>query len=159
MSHVHKELKKLAAEAYDAAVERPDHFTVDELTEQFTSDLLRRLDDETGVIHDLITFTARSMIDQIDKNRTRADPQESLLDCLDRPVAIGGGERVARRHMRDLDWAAHMAHVNGNAARVTAAASKENARYSALLPYLSTGVTTADAVAGWQADHPDEVLP
>lgn len=159
MTHVHKELKKLAAEAYDTALERPDHFTVDELTDRFTTDLLERLDDETGVIYDLITYTARSMIEQIDKNRTRPDPQDSLLDCLDRPVAIGGGERVARRHMRDMDWAAHMANVNGNAARVTAAASKENARYSALLPYLSTGVTTIDAVAAWQVDHPDEVLP
>lgn len=161
MSNPIKEhLNKLAAEHYDLALEHGEPFTVDDVVGELGSDLLARFADDHSVTRDLILMTARSLVQQVDRSRTspRSD-SPSLFNDLDRPVPVAKGQRIARRHMRQRDWSAHLEHVSDNASRVSASASREYARHAALSPYLAEGLTTEQSVERWQADNPDEVLP
>ncbi len=157
MSHVDREIRKLAAELYDEAVAKGVRFTVAELVEELTELLRARLAE--SALDNLIQQAASAAIEKVDQARTRPQPQASLLDGLDQPVSIGGGSRVARRAMRNDDWSVHLAHVSENASRVNASAAKEYARHAALGPYLAAGMDTEAAIAAWQAEHPGEVLP
>lgn len=157
MSHVDREIRKLAAELYDEAIAKGARFTLAELIEELSELLRSRLAE--NALDNLILSAASAAIEKVDQARTRPQPQASLLDDLDQPVAIGGGSRVARRAMRNDDWSVHLAHVSENASRVNASAAKEYARHAALGPYLAGGMDTEAAIAAWQADHPGQQLP
>lgn len=159
MNHIQREILKLAVELYEEALASGEHFAVADLAERLTEVLLSRFADEGSVVRDLIESVAQSTMRTVDKERTRADTQASLLDDLDRPIPVGESKRIARRAMRQGDWSVHLANVSDNASRVAAAASTEYTRHAALSPYLSAGMDTEAAVRAWQADHPDEVLP
>jgi hypothetical protein len=88
-----------------------------------------------------------------------ASEQHTLGDDLDAAIAIGDSTRRVRRRMDMTDWAKHLGYISDTAARVNARVLKENRRYAALLPYLTQGMDTEAALAAWQGDHPDEVLP
>lgn len=144
-----------AATLYDEALDRGEPFTVAELVEQLTDELLA----SPGDLEQMAGAAADSVLRRVDKNRTAAPPQASLFDSLDQAVAVADGRRLARRDMRIGDWTNHLAHVSENAGRVNASAAKENTRFSLLAPYLGQGLTTEEAVKAWAETNPDGVLP
>lgn len=156
---IERQLLKLAAECYDLAVERGEHFTVADLGDSLATDLVARFDRDGSITRDLIGMTAHHLVAAVDRERTKPVPEATLFDDLDRVVPVDAGQRIARRHMDTRDWSAHLANVSANAARVNASAAKENTRFAALAPYLSTGLATGEAVAAWVADNPDQILP
>lgn len=158
--NIKQELTKLAASHYDAALARGEYFTVIDVAETLTDDLLHRFSDaDRSVTRDLIALTASDAAKRVDDARTTPDPQTPLIDSLDRPVPVAEGKRVARGRMTVGDWSAHLAHIAANAARVNTNAAKENQRFTALAPYLTGDTATEQAIAAWQHDHPGEDLP
>lgn len=158
MNHAEQQITKLAIDLYDAAAETGDHFTTAELVDQLYDDLVRRFGDEQSAVDDLIRIAADKAIKRVDRERTKPVEQPSLGEDLDRVLPVGKAQRRIRRRMDGSDWAAHLALVADNAARVNAAAAKEQKRYAELSPYLARGLDTEDALAAWQVEHPDEVL-
>lgn len=159
-NHIDREIRKLADDLYIQALASGEHFTPEELAERLAEELRQRYaDEERGVVDDLIVSAAYSAMQSVDQAHTRPDAQQSLFDDLDRSIPVAESKRIARRWMRQDDWSAHLAHVSANASRIAAAAAKEYTRHTALSPYLSTGVTTEEALRQWQQDHPEEVLP
>lgn len=145
---------KRAAALYDRALDAGIPFTIADLTEALTSELL---DDEHD-LSEIVSLAADQAFRRVDKDRTAAAPQASLFDMLDQAVPINGGQRLSRRAMRLPDWLAHLGHIAENVGRVNGSAAKENLRFSALAPYLTADATTEDAAKAWQEAHPGEVL-
>lgn len=159
MNHVEREFLKLAIEMYEEAIRLGKRFSVTELAEELARVLLERWSDEHSVAQDLIVSQAHATMAKVDKQRTRTDTQAPLIDDLDRPIPVDGGQRIARGRMRARDWVTHLTNVSENASRVNASASKEYARHTALAPFLASGLDTQAAFAAWQAANPGEVLP
>ena len=159
MNNAEKQIRKLAAELYEMAAESGQHFTIEGLTDRLYGDLTDRMADDHSVVDDLIRIVADKAVRTADETRKQAPLQSSLIDDLDRVIAVGEGRRRSLRHADNDDWANHIAIVNDNLARVSAKASVEQARYAALSPHLARGFDTEGAVAQWQKDNPDGVLP
>lgn len=159
MNHVEREILKLAVELYEEALRIGAHFTVAELAEQLAEALASRWADDQSVTQDLIVAHAHATMAKVDRQRLRADTQLALIDDLDRPIPVDGGQRIARRRMRDRDWITHLTNVSDNASRVNASAAKEYARHAALAPHLAAGVDTETAITEWLAANPNGVLP
>lgn len=149
-----KRIKLRAADLYDDHLDRSEPFTIADLTEALAAELAGSDD-----LAFLAYMAADSAVQAVDKQRTKAEPQSSLFDLLDKAVAVGNGQRLARRSMQMKDWAAHLTHVAENASRVNASAAKENQRFSELAPYLANDATTEDAVKAWQQANPGRDLP
>lgn len=159
MNHTEQQILKLASEKYQQALEAGTHFNVSDIADQLDTELAERFAEQDSVAGDLLTSAVHACMRRVDRERTKFDAQLALVNDLDRPVPISRGERIARRRMRNEDWAAHLQHIGENAARVNASAAKENARYAALASYLAEGMVTDQAIVAWQYDHPDDVLP
>lgn len=159
MNHAEQQIRKLAIELYEKALADGDRFTLAELIERLIADLVSRWSSEDrSVLAELIEISAREAVEYVDKQRTKPPEQATLSDDLDRAIKVGDAERRVRRRMGNREWSQHLAYVNDNAAKVTAAAARENQRYAALAPYLESGMDTEQAFAAWQSDHPDKVL-
>lgn len=159
MNHAEQQIRKLAVELYEEALADGRAFTLEELIERLIDDLAARwTTDDRSVLAELLEISAREAVEYVDKRRTMPSEQPTLSEDLDRAIKVGGSVRRIRRRMDAQNWANHMAYVIENAARVNAAAGREQRRYSALLPYLTSGMDTEAALAAWQGDHPDEVL-
>lgn len=159
MNHAQQQIRKLAVELYEQALEDGEDFDLADLVERLIADLMTRYTaDDRSVVRELIEITARDAVKYVDGERTKPTEQPTLLDDLDRSIPVGPSTRRVRRHMKAAHWAIHLAYVNANAARVNAAAAKENRWYAELASYLASGMDTEQAVAAWQADHPKEVL-
>lgn len=143
-----------AGALYDRALDAGKPFTLGDLTEALTVELL---DDEHD-LSELVALAADQAFRRVDKDRTAAAPQSSLFDMLDQAVPIDAGRRLSRRAMRLPDWIAHLGHVADNAARVNGSAARENRRFTALAPFLVGETTTEAAMKAWQEAHPGEVL-
>lgn len=159
MSHVEREFLKLAVEIYGEALRNGKRFSVTELAEELARTLLERWADENSIAQELIVAQAHAVMGKVDKQRTRTETQAALIDDLDRPIALDGGQRIVRRRMRANDWVAHIGNVSENAARVVASAEKEYARHAALVEHLDKGLDTEAALAAWQAANPEADLP
>lgn len=160
MNHAEQQIRKLAVELYEEALSEGRHFTLDELIDRLIADLTERwTTDDHSILGELVQISARRAVEYVDEQRTKPTEQPTLDGDLDRSVPVGGKQRRIRRRMDNADWAYHMTFVNDNAARVNTAAGREQWRYAALLPYLTQGMDTEAALAAWQGDHPDEVLP
>lgn len=150
-----KQVLALAGRMYDNALDRGEPFTLGDLTERLTSELL---DAAPDVVESLAALAADSAMRSVDRERTATPPQATLLDSLEQAIPVGGGRRLSRRNMRLEEWVAHLEYVADNTARVTASAARENRRFSTLAPFLTGDATTEDAVKAWQEAHPGEVL-
>jgi hypothetical protein len=160
VNHAEQQIRKLAIELYEKALADGAEFALPDLLAQLIEDLIARFaDDEHSAIRDLIEISARAAVDYVDRQRTKPSEQPTLGDDLDAAIAVGDSARRVRRRMDMTDWAKHLGYIGDNAARVNARAAKENRRYAALAAYLGAGMDTEAALAAWQGDHPDEVLP
>lgn len=159
MNHAEQQIRKLAIELYERALADGSHFTLDDLIDRLIGDLTQRWSNEDrSVLAELLEISAREAVEYVDRQRTKPTEQPTLGDDLDRAIPVGEALRRVRRRMGSRDWAAHLAFVNGNAARVNAAAARENQRFAALATYLESGMDTEQALAAWQADNPNKVL-
>lgn len=159
-NHAQQQIKKLAIELYEQALAAGHRIDLADLIAKLVEDLEKRFTAEDhSIVRELIEISAREAVKDVDAERTKSAEQPTLLDDLDRAVAIGDSVRRVRRHMTAQDWAVHITYVNANRNRVNAAADKEDRRYKALLPYLNKGMDTEKALAAWQSDHEGEVLP
>lgn len=155
-----REIHKRAGEVYDLALGRATKFDVDTLTTELSTVLAKaKLGSDRQLVGLLLADTARSAIALVDERRKKADTQATLPTLMDQSIALGGGTRIARKAMKLGDWATHLQHVSINASQVNASAARENARFSALAPYLGDGLTTEAAAQAWQTANPDSVLP
>jgi hypothetical protein len=137
-----KLLRKIAAELYDQSVGSGDRFDLSAVMDQvertsaartLTSQLLR-----TAIEH------AVKAVDE--QRRDRSDAQGQLFGDLERVLAIGDGVRRRKGSCDADDYAKHITIVIDNAAKVTAAAAKEQREYSLLLPFFAQGLTVEQAV-------------
>lgn len=149
-----KRIKLRAADLYDDHLDRGEPFTVADLTALLAEELA-----DSDDLRHLAYLAADSAVQAVDAQRTKAEPQASLFDLLDQAVAVGNGQRLARRNMTALDWSAHLQHVAENAARVNASAARENQRFAELAPYLTNDATTEQAIKAWQQANPGRDLP
>lgn len=158
-NHAQQQIRKLAIELYEQAIAAGTEVDLAELGDRLIAELAQRFTSEDrSIIAELIEISARDAIKSVDSERTKPVEQPTLMDDLDRPIPIGKALRRIRRRMNAENWAKHMAYVNENAAKVNAAAGKENHRYASLLPYLAQGMDTEASLTAWQADHPEKVL-
>jgi len=158
MNSAEREINKLAVELYDKAAVSGSRFNPAELVDELYIDLVSRFAQERSATDDLIRIAADKAIRSVDRSRTKPVEQGSLADDLDRVLPVGESNRRARRHMDNVDWTNHIAHVTDNAARVNAAAAREQRRYAELSSFLAAGMDTEAALAAWQTEHVDEVL-
>lgn len=147
-------LNHRAARIYDRALDSGKPFSISDLQDQLVSEVLADAHDYTEVVG----LAAIAALSRIDKDRTANDSQAALFDVLDQAVSVGPGARVARRGMRFADWTQHLSHVGENASRVNASAARENRRFTALAPFLATGLDTEQAMKAWQAANPGQEL-
>lgn len=76
------------------------------------------------------------------------------VEALDGYVALGGTARVKRRVMLNEDWVTHIQLMHDNVQDVSRRYQTELSDHSRLLPYLSRGMDTEQAMDAWRRDHP-----
>lgn len=157
--NVNADAKKIASEHYDEALAAGD-FSLADVIEEVNKDLVARMvDGDRSVVVQMVWMLARQAVEMIDKARTTSD-EATLFDALERPVKLGEGQRLAYGFMTTQNWVTHLGYVAENAAKVNAAAARENYRFAALAPFFTDNtVTTERALALWRAANPGRDLP
>jgi hypothetical protein len=152
--------RKIAAEAYDQAIESSDSdgFDIGDVIEECIRELRTQ---ELG--DDIIEDYARKLVKAEDDKRARQieNYQGNLftgeVEALRAPLRLGDGHRVTAGHAnRDgiLRWLAQRER-NAAAVLTSLAAAKEDA--ARVLPYMTdASVLVVQARELWQLDHPAE---
>lgn len=147
-------LKKLAAQHYDGIAAGGGSFLLADVEAALTADgMLDHLGDA------LLAEAVHRVVKQIDSDNRRSVEQPGLFGADDQVLALNAGERRRRGSCRRPQLLQHLEHVQANATKVAAAAQREQKELDLLDEYLLLGLTHADAVAAYAADHPQEVAP
>lgn len=150
MSDARKILRKIVANAYDDTAAGGDTFDLDAIREQ-----VRHEAANASLGDQILDMAINDAVGYVDQSRRDEREDAGLFGDLDQVLATGDGVRRHKGSCRADDFAKHMAIVTANAAAVTAAASRKQAEYARVLPYLNDGMTFEEAAAAWRADNPE----
>ena len=143
-------LKKLAAEHYDGLAATGGSFLLADVEATLRRDgMLANLGDA------LVAEAVHRVVQSIDADRRRSE-QASMFGDGDQVLALASTERRRRGSCRRKELVQHLTHVQANASKVAAAAAREQEEFELLDPYLLRGLTHAEAVAAYAADHPED---
>lgn len=143
-------LRKVAGEHYDDIAAGGASFSLDEVEKALRADgMLDHLREA------LLAEAVHRVVKSIDQERRRTPEQGEMFGDSEQVLALNAGDRRRRGSCTRPDLVAHLGHVEANAVKVAVAAERERREFELLDPYLLRGLTHAEAVAAYAADHPE----